>query len=67
MQTHTPPTMAKTLTYIAKQHKKRLITTFGLVVVENLLLLTYPLVGSFAVDAVLNGQLISASLMRLWY
>ncbi|MDG2944470.1 ABC transporter six-transmembrane domain-containing protein [Exercitatus varius] len=60
MNVNTQPTMAKTLKYIAKQHKKRLLATFGLVAAENILLLTYPLVGSFAVNAVLNGQLVSA-------
>ncbi|WP_257616501.1 ABC transporter six-transmembrane domain-containing protein [Rodentibacter ratti] len=37
-----------------------MFATFGLVTAENLLLLIYPLVGSFAVNAVLNGQLVSA-------
>ncbi|MDO9768521.1 ABC transporter six-transmembrane domain-containing protein [Glaesserella parasuis] len=35
--------------------KKRLFVIFGLVATENLLLLIYPLVGSFAVNAVLMG------------
>ncbi|MDG6232168.1 ABC transporter six-transmembrane domain-containing protein [Glaesserella parasuis] len=54
------PTMLRSLKTLALQHKKRLFATFGLVAAENLLLLIYPLVGSFAVNAVLNGQLISA-------
>ncbi|MWP80073.1 hypothetical protein GRR95_08680, partial [Glaesserella parasuis] len=54
------PTMLRSLKTLALQHKKRLFVTFGLVAAENLLLLIYPLVGSFAVNAVLNGQLISA-------
>ncbi|PJG85578.1 ABC transporter six-transmembrane domain-containing protein [Conservatibacter flavescens] len=54
------PTMARTLKNIAIQHKKRLLATFSLVALENLLLLLYPLIGSFAVNAVLNGQLVSA-------
>lgn len=49
------PTMLRSLKTLALQHKKRLFATFGLVAAENLLLLIYPLVGSFAVNAVLNG------------
>lgn len=54
------PTMFRSLKTLALQHKKRLFATFGFVAAENLLLLIYPLVGSFAVNAVLNGQLVSA-------
>ncbi|UTO05136.1 ABC transporter six-transmembrane domain-containing protein [Moraxella sp. FZLJ2107] len=54
------PTMFRTLKSIAIQHKKRLFATFSLVFAENLLLLLYPLVGSFAVNAVLAGNLLSA-------
>ncbi|AMQ94018.1 hypothetical protein BBH51_05415 [Aggregatibacter actinomycetemcomitans] len=54
------PTMFRSLKTLALQYKKRLFATFGLVAAENLLLLIYPLVGSFAVNAVLNGQLVSA-------
>lgn len=52
--------MLSSLKTLALQHKKRLFATFGLVAAENLLLLIYPLVGSFAVNAMLNGQLVSA-------
>ncbi len=54
------PNVFATLKSIAVQHKKRLAMTFGLVMAENLLLLLYPLVGSFAVNAVLQGNLVSA-------
>ena len=54
------PNMLRTLKSIALQHKKRLSITFSLVMAENLLLLLYPLVGSFAVNAVLQGNLVSA-------
>ncbi len=54
------PNVLRTLKSIAVQHKKRLAMTFGLVMAENLLLLLYPLVGSFAVNAVLQGNLVSA-------
>lgn len=54
------PTMFHTLKHIAIQHKKRLFATFSLVFAQNLLLLLYPLVGSFAVNAVLAGNLLLA-------
>ena len=54
------PNMLRTLKSIAVQHKKHLSITFSLVMAENLLLLLYPLVGSFAVNAVLQGNLVSA-------
>ena len=54
------PNVFATLKSIAVQHKKRLSITFSLVMAENLLLLLYPLVGSFAVNAVLQGNLVSA-------
>lgn len=54
------PTMLRALKSLAGKHKKRLLGTFSLVAAENILLLTYPLVGSFAVNAVLNGELLFA-------
>ena len=59
------PTMSRALKTIIIQHKKRLFTTFSLVAAENLLLLIYPLIGSFAVNAILNGQLLSALVYAL--
>lgn len=47
----------KTLTSIALNNKGRLAATFSLVILENLLLLLYPLVGSVAVNAVLAGNM----------
>ncbi|WP_368500049.1 ABC transporter six-transmembrane domain-containing protein, partial [Moraxella sp.] len=44
-----------TLIHIGKTHFKKLSATFSLVALENILFLLYPLVGSFAVNAVLNG------------
>ncbi|THA06791.1 ABC transporter six-transmembrane domain-containing protein [Rodentibacter pneumotropicus] len=41
---------------IAKNNKKRLFFTFGLVTLENLLFITYPLFGSFAVNAMMMGN-----------
>lgn len=55
---HNPtPNLLSTLSHIAKTHRKRLAGTFSLVILENLLLLLYPLVGSFAVNAVMAGKL----------
>lgn len=50
-------TLSTALLHIAKTHHKKLIGTFSLVALENVLFLCYPLVGSFAVNAVMNGQL----------
>ncbi|WP_416191890.1 ABC transporter six-transmembrane domain-containing protein [Neisseria sp. CCUG12390] len=47
---------AQTLKNIALTHKGKLAATFSLVALENLLILLYPLVGSFAVNAVLAGK-----------
>lgn len=41
---------------IAKNNKKRLFFTFTLVALENILFLTYPLFGSFAVNAMMSGR-----------
>lgn len=41
---------------IAKNNKKRLFYTFSLVTLENLLFITYPLFGSFAVNAMMSGD-----------
>ncbi|WP_051081543.1 ABC transporter six-transmembrane domain-containing protein [Thiofilum flexile] len=57
--------MSRTLKILAVQHKRRLFATFSLVAAENLLLLTYPLIGSFAVNAILNGKLLSALVYAL--
>lgn len=51
-----------TLKQIALDHRKKLATTFSLVATENLLLLLYPLVGSLAVNAVLNHNVWQALL-----
>src|SRR3712207_603515 len=41
---------------IAKNNKQRLLSTFFLVALENTLFLTYPLFGSFAVNAMMQGD-----------
>lgn len=58
-------TAIHTLKNIALNHKRKLSATFGLVALENVLFLLYPLVGSFAVNAVLNAQASSALLYAL--
>lgn len=50
------PNVFRTLKQIALTHRKKLLGTFSLVASENLLFLLYPMVGSFAVNAVLNGK-----------
>ncbi|WGE89433.1 ABC transporter six-transmembrane domain-containing protein [Actinobacillus arthritidis] len=42
---------------IAKNNKQRLLSTFFLVALENTLFLTYPLFGSFAVKAIMQGDI----------
>lgn len=54
-----------TLISISKIHYKKLIWTFSLVGLENLLFLLYPLVWWFAVNAVLNWQTFDALLYAL--
>lgn len=49
-----------TLKNIAIANKGKLSATFSLVALENILFLLYPLVGSFAVNAVLAGDTIKA-------
>lgn len=56
------PNIFGTLKQIALDHRKKLATTFSLVGTENLLLLLYPLVGSLAVNAVLNHNVWQALL-----
>ncbi|MEG9530631.1 ABC transporter six-transmembrane domain-containing protein [Mannheimia indoligenes] len=55
----------QTLKNIAKIHRSKLLATFSLVVLENVLILLYPLVGSFAVNAVLAGNVFNALVYAL--
>lgn len=55
----------QTLKNIAIENKGKLSATFSLVALENLLFLLYPLVGSFAVNAVLNHDVFNALLYAL--
>lgn len=45
-----------TLKNIGVAHRKKLLMTFGIVALENLLFLSYPIFGGFAVNAVMQGQ-----------
>lgn len=54
-----------TLKNIAKRHHSKLLATFSLVALENVLILLYPLVGSFAVNAVLAGNVFNALVYAL--
>lgn len=53
-------TAIHTLKKIAIDNKGKLSATFGLVALENALFLLYPLVGSFAVNAVMAGNTLQA-------
>ncbi|PSJ80694.1 hypothetical protein C7N83_04735 [Neisseria iguanae] len=48
--------MWQALKHIGHQHRKKLAITFGIVALENLLFLTYPLFGAFMVNAVMAGK-----------
>lgn len=50
------PSALATLRQIARTHRRKLACTFALVAAENILFLLYPLVGGFAVNAVLQGK-----------
>lgn len=43
---------------IAKNNKKRLFFTFSLVILENVLFISYPVFGGFAVNAIMNGDVL---------
>ncbi|MEG9481924.1 ABC transporter six-transmembrane domain-containing protein [Mannheimia sp. HC-2023] len=55
----------RTLKNIVKIHRSKLLATFSLVALENVLILLYPLVGSFAVNAVLAGNVFNALVYAL--
>lgn len=54
-----------TLKQIALEHRKKLGFSFSLVILENILFLLYPMVGSFAVNAVMKGDVFQALLYAL--
>ena len=53
------------LKHIAQTHRKRLIGTFSLVGLENLLMLVYPVFGGRAINAVIAGEVWQALLYAL--
>ena len=57
--------MWKMLKHIGKTHRKRLIATFSLVGLENLLMLIYPVFGGLAINAVIKGNVWQAMLYGL--
>lgn len=57
--------MWKMLKHIGKTHRKRLIATFSLVGLENLLMLIYPVFGGWAINAVIEGNVWQAMLYVL--
>lgn len=50
----------RNLRSIARNNKKRLFYTFSLVILENILFITYPVFGSFAVNAMMSGDVLSS-------
>lgn len=46
--------MWKMLKHIGQTHRRKLITTFSLVGLDNLLLLVYPVFGGWAINAVME-------------
>lgn len=57
--------MWKMLKHIAQTHRKRLLGTFSLVGVENILMLVYPVFGGRAINAVIAGKVWQALLYAL--
>ena len=54
--------MWKMLKHIGQTHRRKLITTFSLVGLDNLLLLVYPVFGGWAINAVMDGKVWQAML-----
>ena len=54
--------MWKMLKHISQTHHRKLITTFSLVGLDNLLLLVYPVFGGWAINAVMEGNVWQAML-----
>lgn len=57
--------MWKMLKHIAQIHRKRLLGTFSLVGLENLLMLVYPVFGGWTINAVIAGKVWQALLYAL--
>jgi len=57
--------MWRTLKHIGHTHRRKLITTFTLVGLENLLMLAYPIFGGWAINAVIAGNVGRALLYAL--
>ena len=54
--------MWKMLKHIGQTHRRKLISTFSLVGLDNLLLLVYPVFGGWAINAVMEGNVWQAML-----
>jgi hypothetical protein len=50
---------------LSTQHGKKLVWTFSLVLIENILLVTYPLFAGFAINAMTKGDLLTALVYAL--
>ena len=65
-KTPAPPAPARsalqTLKMLGRRHRKKLLLTFLLVIVENVMYLLYPLLAGFAINAILSGRALHAML-----
>lgn len=59
------PSAGRTLLAIARANRWRLGVTFSLVAVENAMFLAYPLFAGFAINAILGGDALAASIYAL--
>lgn len=50
------------LRQLGSRHQRKLVWTFSLVMAENILLITYPLFAGFAINAMTQGELMTALL-----
>ncbi|WP_145561326.1 ABC transporter six-transmembrane domain-containing protein [Yersinia bercovieri] len=64
MKTVTPSALG-TLRQLLSLHGKKLVWTFSLVLAENILLVTYPLFAGFAINAMIQGNLLTALVYAL--
>ena len=52
----------QTLKMLGYRHRKKLLLTFLLVIAENVMYLSYPLLAGFAINAIMSGQALHAVL-----
>lgn len=59
------PSALGTIRQLSSIHGKKLVWTFSLVLLENVLLITYPLFAGFAINAMIQGKLLTALVYAL--